>query len=269
MQIFREYTLGIISLIVTLILTLIGEYVIKLSDEGTYITFAVGATITLAVTLLKYEQQKVNDILREDIRREFRGKLELYDLYESIDDQDLQSKVSELARNLSKGEIPPYIAAVRSREILPKVKKMLQGSDYSTTLEGIYKWRDEPRRITWLSGNKEALARGVIIERIFVLSRSLVMPNRKWDKKVFDILKEQHQAGIKVKVLWIEDITTRYPPTRNLEQNFAIYDGKEILVEEGRATRMYKIPSEKVHEYIDIFAEQRKFSHNFDNILED
>jgi hypothetical protein len=172
MKLIREYTLALVSLVVTLVLTLIAEYVLQLTPEGTYLTFATGALITLAVTLLEKN-------LETKIKEELGERLELYHMVTNIDVPELQYEVSKLAKALSTGEIPSHIASIRSMRLLQEVKLSIHASDYSETKDTIYRWEGSRLR-TWYRLNLEAIERGVNIERIFILPRSETIVDGVW-----------------------------------------------------------------------------------------
>lgn len=90
----------------TLILTLIGEFVLSLSAESVYITFAVGAIITLAMTLLEKQ-------IENTVKSEISQNLSLYNIVEKIDDETLRKEIYQLATKLSLGLIPSHISENR------------------------------------------------------------------------------------------------------------------------------------------------------------
>jgi hypothetical protein len=260
MKMAKEYTMALVSLIVTLVLTLIAEYLLQLTPEGTYLTFAIGVMITLSTTLLEKE-------LETKVREEISDRMELYHLITSIDDPELQCEVHQLAKTLSAGEIPPHIASIRSMQLWREVKYSVQASDYSERKETFYRWEGARLR-RWYKLNQEALKRGVKIERIFILPRSEVVKGGVWDERVFDILQWQAKDNIEVRVLWIEDVTQGdLPPQRDVLKNLVIFDEEEVLETTRIETRLYRTPSEKLSEYLATFKEQRRFSRKFENIL--
>lgn len=256
MRIIKEHSLSILSFGATLVLTLIAEFILSLSREGTYLTFAVGVTVTLAVSLLE---------------KEIKRSIEFYRRIAEIDDKELQTNIIEIVESISNGEIPPELASLRSRRIIKKTQKHLEVSDYQVknTLEGILKWEDDVSRKTWYDDTLEAIKRGVMIERHFILRRNEVLKNGSWDERALSILQKQSSDGIHVRILWIEDIEDRHP-IRDLLQDFAIFDKKEILLETQFNRRwMYRTPSSKVKLYQEIFEEQKKFSLHLKEIVKE
>ena len=262
MKVVREYVMALVSLIVTLVLTLIADVVLQLSPEGTYLTFVIGATVTLSATLLEKE-------LQTTISEKIGKSLDLYRLVASIDDEDLKTEVFKLAYGLSLGEVPPHIAAIRSVELLENAQDCIYASDLSTTLDSIYRWNTS-RLKTYYKGNLEAIKRGVPIERTFILSRNAVLTNDQWDPVVLEILKRQSKDGIQVRVLWQEDVTgSDMRPQRDILRDYVIYDKREVVEKSGIDARLYRSPSEKVQEFLQIYSEQKKFSRRLDEILEE
>lgn len=258
MNFAREHATALVTFLATAVLTLISEFVLNLSREGTYITFATGSLIALGTTVLKAE------VVRE-IKGEFGGVLSLYDTLSKVEDEGVREWVYDLAKQFSRGELPPYVAAVYSRRLIAEVKETLQTSDYSPDPGAIAAWTDSPRYKTWFAANLEAMDRGVRIERVFVLRKQEAMSGGQWDDRVRSILQQHYDAGIEVRVLWVEDLVGG-PAQRNLEQNFAIYDSREVLVQDGRTTtRIFRPPSEKVAEYRAIYEEQKKYSHRWND----
>lgn len=259
MHFAREHATALVTFLATLVLTLLGEFALNLSPESTYITFAVGTLIALSAAVLKAE------VLRE-IKGEFGKILSLYDTLSQVEDEGVREWVYELAKQFSRGELPPYVSAIYSRRLIAEIKETLQTSDYSPDSGAIIAWNDNPRHKTWFAANLDAMKRGVRIERVFVLRKQEAMLSGQWDSRVREVLQQHYDAGVEVRVLWVEDLISG-PAQRNLEQNFVIYDGREILVQEGRAaTRIYRPPSEKVAEYKAIYEEQKKFSHRWEDL---
>lgn len=229
---------------------------LNLSYETTYVILAIGTAITLGLTLLE---------------KSLKDSLQLYNVISEINDEELARKIIELAKSVSKGEIPPEIATLRSRERLAHTRKYILASDYNpnSTLQGIYDWEDSSTKRSWYEATIEISKRGVSIERNFVLKRSEILRAGKFDERALSILKKQERDGVKVRIVWIEDLEKR-PPQRDLLQGFAIYDGEEVVVETQFGRRwMYRTPSDKVKLYLEIFEEQKKYAVDLQDLLRD
>lgn len=259
MKLAREHLLAVISFVATLVLTLIAE-VINLSKDTTYLTFAIGTTITLTVSLLEKQ-------LEDKVKNQIGESLEFYRLTEAIDDEDLRHEIIELVRSLGRGEIPPHIASSRSGKLFAKTRKTIYAADYNPTSKHISRW-EGPRLETWYQSGVDAVQRGVNLERIFILNKDEVIQGRIWDETTLRILKRQSNDGIRVRILWIEDIAKGdVPPQRNVLQSLVIFDEKEVLETTNNVQRIYRPPSEKLRECFEIYQEQRKFSRPLEEII--
>ena len=260
MEAIKNYTMALVSFVATLVLTLVAEFVLKLSPEGTYLTFVVGTSITLAITLL---EKNLETQFEDSV-----GKtLELYQLVASVDDSELQYEVFKLAKSLSSGEIPPHITATRSVKLFEQVEHSIHASDYSEDLQLTDRWKGS-RLKGWYKLNHETIKRGVTTERIFILKKSDVIKDNVWDKATLDILQKQSEDGVLVKVLWVEDVVSGdLRPQRDVLRNLVIFDRKEVLETTRIERRLYRSPSDKVKGALATFEEQRKFSQNFEDVL--
>ncbi|WP_124820203.1 hypothetical protein [Micromonospora ureilytica] len=245
---------------VTLVVTLIGEFVLKLTDEGTYFVFVCGAMATVVVALLQIEIDKKVDSSLAALRSEMVWKSALYEHLEKVDDVDLRKDIYELVEQIGKGKIPPHITATRSRSLLSKVSRSMKTSYYAPDVNRMREWRSHSRQRTYFEGNISAVSRGVRIERTFLIRRADAMPQGKWDDEIEAILKEQIECGIEVRVLWLEDLEIR-GPRFDVEQEFAIFDDREVMIVSPRyGNSLYRLPSERVAEYKEVFGEQLKYT---------
>jgi len=257
---FKQYTLALVSFIATLILTLVGGFVLKLSNEGTYLTFAIGTMVTLAAMLLKKD-------LEESLQNEVIRRLKIYECLEEINDPKLREDIYELVEQTSKGKIPSTIVPTRSRYLLENVKKSILASNYAPDAENIYAWEDHTRRKTFFEGYVRAIKRGVKVEHTLVVKKEQIISNGKWDQKALSIFKKQSAAGVDVRILLSEDLIGRLL-AGNLEQDFVIFDNEEVFVIDRKyGNQLYRLPSEKVKEYKDIFAQQLKFTRTLADFL--
>lgn len=263
MKIFREYVIAVVSSAVTVILTLIATFILQFEKEIIYITFATGTIITLTATLIKKE---LENIIKDKINK----SLEPYRLIDEIDDKLLKEEIFNLARSLNLGEVPPHIAAIRSKQLLEQSKNIIYASDYNDELQNIYEWKNHPRLNTWYKWNLDAIRRGVSIKRTFILRKNEVIKNNVWDNITLNILKTQSADGVKVRILWIEEIISgSLHPNRQILKDFVIFDMKEVQEFCKNETRIYRQPSKRVQEFIEILEEQKKFSRTLEEILDE
>ncbi len=259
MNIIRENQRALIAFTSTLLLTLIGEFVLNLTPEGTYLTLAIGLIGTLNVALLENSLEKNVQMIG--------SKFEILNALSEINDVKLESQVIQIIDELSKGNVPHYFATLRSRELLEIVSHTIGASELAETKEGVYQFEENDRRKTWSDASLRAIERGVSVVQIFILKKEQIIVNGVWDTRTLKILKELARKGIDIRVLWMESLKPRrsvYP----LIQDFAIYDGKEVVVEEAdHSTRTYRGPSPRVPEYQRIIREQKKYARKLAVIL--
>lgn len=258
MKLAREYMMAIISFAATLLLILAAE-LLNLGRDISYLTFAFGTLLTLTATLL---ERQVENHLESEMSR----NLDLYRLTKEIDDDELRSEVFKFVKNVSRGEIPPYIAAIRSTKLFERAKKTVHAADYNPSARDILRW-ESSRLATWYKSGVDAVKRGVVVERIFILKKEEALKDGKWDKDILRTLQRQSKDGIKVRVLWIEEVTTGdVRPQRDVLRNLVTFDNAEVLIT-TQEPQIFRLPSEKVQEFIDVFEEQKKFSRTLDEIL--
>lgn len=258
MKLTRDYMMATISFAATLLLTLTAE-LLNLGQDISYLIFAIGTMLTLATTLL---EKQVENHLEDKMSR----NLNLYRLTKEIDDDELQSEVFKFVKSMSQGEIPPYISAIRSTKLFERAKKTVHAADYNPTARDILRWEGS-RLATWYKSGVDAVKRGVVVERIFILKREEALKDGKWDKDILRILQRQSNDGIKVRVLWIEEVTMGdVHPQRDVLRNIVTFDDMEVLIT-THEPQIFRLPSDRVREFIDVFEEQKKFSRTLDEIL--
>lgn len=194
---------------------------------------------------------------------------EIYQLLTSIDDKDLQNEVVRVARSLSSGEIPPILAELRNRTVIHKIRESLWASDYHPNTRALLDFWEGGMGRSWYAENLEAVKKGIKIERHFLLQRhEVVKEDGTWDPKVMQLLQKQTSDKIQVRVLWLEEATKGVrKPTRDIICDFVIFDREEVTSSTEYETKMYRRPSNKVSSYIEIFREQKIFSHGLEEVL--
>ena len=259
MNVIKENPRALLTFTITLLLTLIGEFALNLTAEGTYLTLAIGLIGTLTVAALE-------NSLEKNIQK-IESKLEVLKALSKINDVNLESQVIQIIDELSKGNVPHYFATLRSRELLENVSETIEASELAETKEGIYQFEENDRRKTWSDASLRAIERGVSVEQIFIFRREQIIVGGVWDARTLMILKELMEKGLEIRVLWAGSLEPRRP-VHPLLQDFAIYDGKEVVVEQADySTRIYRGPSPRVPEYQRIFQEQKKYARRLVDIL--
>ena len=254
------YILPILSFSATLILTIIGSEIIGLSSFQKYVVFSVGASITFAVALIDKKIEKIFLTQSKMFKDEFKDSLEIYRLLNNIDDVDLQNEIIGFARQISSGEIPRHMSAVRIPQLYYGAKYRIYASNVSLTKENLMRWINLARFKTIVNISKLKTESGVMIERTFVLSRAEMIDNGNWIESCWEVIENQLKAGITVRVLWIEDVNSDVvSPARKVDRDFTIFDDSEI-VDRGDIQLIYRLPSKKVHDFIDLRNEQLKYA---------
>lgn len=263
MNLFRKNIITIIGLLITIFLTFFSDFVLKLSADLTWITFIIGAIITITATLLKLEINERINLLETDIKREVAIYSEIYEIFKNLRDENIQNQLISLFDNLKKGEIPSFMAASRTRYLIRNAKQTCYSVYPVREKQDLYNWLEFPRHRSWLKENYEAISRGVKMERTYILKKNVFFNNEKLDEKALEVFKEQMQNGIKIRIAWFEDLE-RSSIHVSVDQTFTIIDGVDIIHDEGKGNnRIYRKPSVKVQEFNEVWSEYKKYSSVF------
>lgn len=264
MPILKNYVMSLLSAAATAALGFISDIVLNLSQADTFIVVSTGALVTLALTLIEQRLNSDQRELRASITEEMAEKLDLFRMIEQIDDRQLRAEVFLLARRLSIGEVPSHLAAVRTPALYDKAMKTVYASNVSLTRTLLYRWDSLARfrRIVEVSAQRSK--KGVIFTRTFFLSRAaIIAADGRWDERSFKTLNAQVQAGIDVRIVWAEDLELdNLPPHRRMVRDLTIFDGREAVDTTGVQV-VYRSPSDRVREFLDIEQEQMKYSESF------
>jgi len=262
----NKVTYPLLSFLATVLLTVLA-IPLGLDANTSYSVFATGTSIALALALLEQRFRTDFGRARREIAQQLRNKLELYRLLDEIEDDDLKANVLTLARQLGSGELPPHISAVRIPLLYERNWHRIYASYVSPTAEGLCKWMTVPRFRELLELNRRRIRDGVKITRTFVLSRSQIIgDNGRWHPLPVEVLRSQVDAGIEVRVIWLEDLRLdSVAPTRRLDRNFTIFDDQEG-VDTTDVQQIYRHPSKRLKELVDVRTEQIKYSEKFTHL---
>lgn len=269
-KLLENYTITLVSLLVTFVLSIIASFGLHLSDTDQFIVLSVGVMASVVVATIEREIPVAFKSLLDDRLQELTRGFELYRLLTNIDDESLQGEVVSLARSLSSGEVPANLAEARARALIKRVRTSLYAVDYPTTKQSMLNWWNSGTGRTWYESNIAAKKeRGVFIERHFILKKAEVIENNgDWDSEVLALLKKHADAGIDVHVMWVEEVTQHEKrPTRNILQDLVVFDEEEASASNSYETKIYRRPSDKVHYYTEVFKEQRQYSYKLQEIL--
>ncbi|AEV82933.1 hypothetical protein ACWT_1914 [Actinoplanes sp. SE50] len=265
MSAFRNYAMSLISASVTVVIGLLSDIVFKLSNNETFIVVSTGAVVSLAVALIEQRMNSDQKEFRAHITAEMAEKLDLFRMIDEIDDPQLRAEVFLLARRLSIGEVPSHIAAIRTPMLYDRARSTVYASNVSLTRPMLYRWDSLARfrRIVEVSGRRSA--EGVTFTRTFFLSRrQIIAPDGRWDERSWRTLRAQTEAGIAVRIVWAEDLELdNLPPHRKLVRDLTIFDSLEAVDTTGVQV-IYRHPSDRLREFLDIEKEQLKYSESFD-----
>ncbi|RMG24816.1 MAG: hypothetical protein D6732_23235 [Methanobacteriota archaeon] len=225
----QQYNTTIIGALVTITLTLVSDFLLSLPKEITWLTFFLGSIVTVTTTML---EQKLLSVTSEELNR----KLEIYELLESITDDEL--------RHLADTELKEYLKKLREysqgftsfathgylANRIQTCRKSYKSTFWVTNLDEIHKLIDEDAGINYMRSNLEAIKRGVKIQRVFIFHKQDILDAQGnfIDQTALDIMRKQQDEGIEVRVSWLED-WRRYGETGDLYRDFVIIDGKEVF----------------------------------------
>lgn len=265
----RNYLMSIISVTLTVILGLVSDNVLHLSSANTYLVLSTGAVISLALGLIEQRLNSHQRQIKELITGEMAERLNLLQMVDRIDDAGLKEEVFTLARRLSVGEIPFHIATVRVPELYERAAKTIYASNVSLTREKLYRWDELARFRRIIETSARRSAEGVKISRTFFLTREQVrLPDGRWEQRSHQVLTAQVAAKIDVRIVWSEDLDVdNLPPHRRLVRDMTIFDDLEAVDTTGVQV-IYRHPSDRLREFIDIAHEQLKYSESFDRYVD-
>ena len=268
-----KYLLAIIGALVTISLSLISDFVLKLPKEITWLTFSIGAIITVTITLL---EQKLLDSVSDEISR----KIELYQILGKIEDPELYqlalntiSESIEKLRNYEQGIVPSTEHSYISSR-LSKCKKIYQATFWAATIQSLYNVEDRSSAVNYYEANFEAVKRGIKVERIFLLSKDDVLETdgKFANQKALRIISRQQSEGINVRIIWLESLKD-IVASSELYQDIAIIDEKEVSVQlhgvgNSRPGILLVKRESKVRDYQKIYEKLWKLSRPLNDVLE-
>jgi hypothetical protein len=158
----QQYNTAIIGSLVTIALTLLSDFILKLPSEITWLTFFLGSIVTISVTIL---EQKILSATSEELNR----KLEIYNLLEKIDDDEFRQladvaieecikKLREYSQGYTSFATHGYLTNQMNR-----CKKSYSATFWAPTTEEIYKLEDENAGANYSKANFEATKLSVFL----------------------------------------------------------------------------------------------------------
>lgn len=254
----RKYATTSIGALITITLSLISDFILKLPPETTWITFFVGSIVTITATIL---EQNILESSSSEIDR----KLEIYSLLEKIQDEELYNRgkaAIEICRveleNLSKGilgletgQLFRYLV-----EITETAKHHIRVTHIGLHEKYVEMWQTGGEQ-QWYKQNVKLVKRGVLFERLFILNKALCMDKElnKLKAGIKEMLQKQIHDGVKVLVVWQDDLVDR-----RWIKDFAIVDSEVVL----------ETKPDWIGGYSDVTVYRKKFDvEGFTKIFED
>ena len=261
MKALKRHATSSTSFLLSVGLTLVAIYIVKLDNSQSFAGFATGAIVSVGAALIEERIESSSEALAEHLDLRLKSTLEVYRLLDSIDDESLRGEVVELGRALSAGEIPWFIAATRMQDRYRSARHSVYASNHSPSLDLLLAWKTTPRLRTIVAMSRDASQRGVKLARTFLLRRAeIVDSSGGWLPGALDVLIWQRDAGISVFIIWLEDLERdNLPPRLSLIRNFTIFDEMEAL-ETTSVQVMFRRPHPKIQELMRMREEQYKYS---------
>lgn len=225
----QQYNTAIIGALVTIVLTLVSDFLLSLPKEITWLTFFLGSIVTISITLL---EQRLLSATTEELNR----KLEIYDLLESVTDDEFRHladiAIAECVKKLreySQG-YTSFTSHAYLENRIKECRRSYKATFWVPNPDEIYKLEDENAGINYAQSNFEAVKRGAKIQRVFIFhKRDILDEQGKFiNQRALTIMQKQQDGGIEVRVSWLED-WERYGDTSDLHRDFAIIDDREVF----------------------------------------
>ncbi|MBI5953476.1 MAG: hypothetical protein HY865_17620 [Chloroflexi bacterium] len=230
----QNYIVTISGVIITILLSLVSGFFLRLPPEITWLTFSTGASITVTLTLLEQRLLTANS---EEINK----KLELYRLLDTINDDELQKRAHialEQCRteidNLSKGvfridssELHQYLIQTSNIAKRHIIATHVGIDEYHNLEEGSPSAEQSAGIQQWYAHKMKLLRKGINFERIYILSKNTSVEKKTGQLKVQiqKYLEKQQKDGISISIVWQEDLEKP-----DLIQDISIFDDKVVLL---------------------------------------
>ena len=235
MKELRGFVTEIIVIGMTVLVGLITLFIPTVTWEVKYLVWALGALMATFIITLKTE-----------LISQFDERIEIYRMVEEIRDEELRKmgydfidECKHKLEDLAKGVFVGGASEVLNRAILrmQKAKTHVQATHLATTPERIHGWRDLPALENYYAANREAVSRGVRIERIFILKNDLIFDPSSGeikDTRAVEIIEKLAEEGIDVTVVWEHQIPAE------LIEDFIIFDSSVVHAERVGTAGLYE-----------------------------
>lgn len=235
-------------------------------EEAAYILFGIGILLSLATYLLRH------DILtsQKALATLFQGDHELSRALAAITDQECQLKSQELLTDFKKNLAQlerGYLLLTEAEFYLEGVKAVSQSQRQVKAVDPLeVGWESRGAVLNYYQANLQALARGIQITRVFVISRRDLL-----NPEVQRILQQQHSDGVEVLITYREDLPLNEANQDVYSLDFAIYDDT-FITDRGREKGLYfgkkTRKANEIAKYQRLFDLIQHHSHKFLSVQE-
>jgi hypothetical protein len=201
---------------------------------------------------------------------------------EQIEDTDLRNlaynsvtQCLQKLREYNNGVIDSEEDGVKyATERMKRCQNSYQATFWAPIAQIVYDTDESASWQNFYEANVDASCnRNVNIERIFLLSRnSLIDKSGNFlDSRILELMQRQKSDKIKVRVLWLEELSTSTADNK-LYQDFGIFDGHEVITQErvmgnlSHGMVIHKHLSE-VEDYQKRFQKLHNLSRPLDDVL--
>lgn len=225
MAIFIEFIIGSV-------LAIYFHWVLQY-QEAAYLFFGFGILLSLTTYLLKHEIL----ISQKNLATLFQSNHEISSALAAITDPQCQLKSQELLNDFKKNLHQlerGYLLLNEAEFYLEGVKAVAQSHNRIQAVDPLeVGWDSRGAVLNYYQANLQALARGVQITRVFVISRrDLLNPD------VQRILQQQCKDGVEVLITHREDLPLNEANQDVYSLDFAIYDDA-FITDRGREKGLY------------------------------
>jgi hypothetical protein len=264
----REYTAEILALCINIITAIVVVVVDKFSPISNEIQFIV-VVVVVSITA-------VFVVFKKDIIEKVNERIDLYRLFDNIDDKDLRekgveslnvvrTKLEELSRGLLVGQSSELTSFLSEK--VANAKKEVKATLVVETPESLQRWTNPPAS-NYYAINKKIVKEGKKFQRIFIIKKATFLRNGTIDEKAAQLIIGQKKDGLDVFVVWEEDL-------RDLafREDFVIVDQELVHINDNGAvtlggwrTRISKNKRE-IHEYEKKFDILLTYAQRIDNAI--
>lgn len=202
-------------------------------EEAAYILFGFGILLSLATYLLRH------DILtsQNTLATLYQSNHELSSALAAINDSECQLKSQELLTDFKKNLAQlerGYLLLNEAEFYLEGVKATAQSHKHIKAVDPLeIGWESRGAVLNYYQANLQALARGVQITRVFVISRRDLL-----NPEVQRILQQQQADSVEVFITYREDLPLNEANQDVYSLDFAIYD-EGFVTDRGREKGLY------------------------------